>query len=108
MRRDLDPTGEETRVSAAPETDPTGASDINYYRQSALARLVTLEASRRARQARREAILLVPLVIGLLLLWKYREDLFGTDVPVRIGAAILVAAIGWRLARDIGRLLGPR
>ena len=104
----MDPTGEETRVSATPEPDPTGASDIHYYRQSALARLVTLEASRRAQKARREAILLVPLVIGLLLLWNYREDLFGTDVPVRIGAAILVAAVGWRLARDIGRLLGPR
>jgi small conductance mechanosensitive channel len=41
-------------------------------------------------------------------LWAFREDLFDTDVPVRIAAAILLAAIGWRFARDLGRAMGPR
>ena len=43
-----------------------------------------------------------------MLLWVYREDIFGTDTPVRIAAAVLIAAVGWRFARDIGRALGPR
>src|SRR4029079_4973600 len=79
----------------APE-DVTGQQDISYYRHSALGRLMTAEASRRARRARREALLLLPVVAGVILLWNYREDLFGTDVPVRIAAALLLAAVGWR------------
>jgi len=53
-------------------------------------------------------LLLLPVVAGLILLWKYREDLFGTDVPIRIATALLLAAVGWRFARDLGRAVGPR
>jgi small conductance mechanosensitive channel len=88
--------------------DATGLHDISYYRQSALAKRVTAEAARRARKARREAMLLLPVVAGLILLWNYREDLFGTDVPIRIATAVLLAAVGWRFARDLGRAVGPR
>jgi small-conductance mechanosensitive channel len=88
--------------------DPTGQHDISFYRQSAISRLVTVEAARRARKARREAVLLLPVVGGLILIWVYREDLFGTDVPVRIATALLLAAVGWRFARDLGRAIGPR
>jgi len=88
--------------------DATVAHDISYYRQSALGRRLTAEAARRARHARREAIAMVPLVAGVVLLWVYREDIFGTDTPIRIAAAILLAAVGWRFARDLGRALGPR
>ncbi len=98
----------EPQPDGAPEADPTSASDIRYYQHSAFARVLTAEATRRARRARREAIALIPIVIGVFLLWKYREDIFGTDTPVRIAAAILLAAVGWRFARDIGRSLGPR
>jgi small conductance mechanosensitive channel len=88
--------------------DATRASDISYYRQSALARRLTEQATERAKRAQREAIVLVPLVAAIVLLWVYREDLFGTDVPVRIIAAILLAGVGWRFARDLGRAMGPR
>jgi small conductance mechanosensitive channel len=91
-----------------PDDDPTRVSDISYYSQSALARVLSAQAAERARRAQREAIVLVPLVVGIVLLWVYREDLFGTDVPVRIAAALLLAAVGWRFARDLGRALGPR
>lgn len=97
-----------TRAGESPKEDRTGLSDIRYYRESALARLVSAQAAERARRARREAMVLAPLVVGVVLLWSYREDLFGTDVPVRIVTAILLAAIGWRFARDLGRALGPR
>ena len=88
--------------------DATGLHDISYYRQSALGRMVTAEAARRARKARREALLLTPVVAGVFLLWIYREELFGTDVPIRIAAAVLLATVGWRFARDLGRAVGPR
>jgi small-conductance mechanosensitive channel len=88
--------------------DPTRVSDISYYRESALARLLTTQAAERARRARREALILLPLVALVIVLYVLRDELFGTDVPVRIAAAILLAAIGWRIARDLGRALGPR
>jgi small-conductance mechanosensitive channel len=89
-------------------SDQTGARDIHYYQQSAFARVLTAEATRRARRAQREAIALIPVVAGVVLLWVFREDIFGTDTPVRIAAAILLAAVGWRFARDVGRSIGPR
>jgi small conductance mechanosensitive channel len=97
-----------TEPADAGAPDPTSASDIKYFQHSAFASLLTAEATRRARRARREAVALIPVVVGVVLLWKYREDIFGTDTPVRIAVAILLAAIGWRFARDIGRVLGPR
>lgn len=98
----------ETEATGAVDPDPTSASDIKYYQHSAFSRLLTAEATRRADRARREAIALIPVVAGVVLLWVYRENLFGTDTPVRVGAAIVLAAVGWRFARDIGRALGPR
>ena len=91
-----------------PDEDQTRVSDIRYYRESALARRLTVQASERARRARREAAVLLPLVAGIVLVWHYREDLFGTDVPVRVAAAIALAIVGWRFARDIGRAVAPR
>lgn len=88
--------------------DTTRLSDISYYRESALSRLLTKEAAERARRARREALILLPLVALVIVLYALRDELFGTDVPVRIAAAVLIAAIGWRIARDLGRALGPR
>jgi small conductance mechanosensitive channel len=88
--------------------DPTSERDIHYYQHSAFARVLTTEATRRAKRARREAIALTPVVAGVVALWIYREDIFGTDTPVRIAAAILLAAIGWRFARDVGASFGPR
>jgi small conductance mechanosensitive channel len=101
------PPDEQTHVVDAADGDATRESDISYYRQSAIAKRLTIETTRRARRARRDAIALVPVVVGIVLLWHYREDLFGTDTPVRIAAAIVLAAIGWRFARDVGRAMGP-
>jgi len=106
-----DGLGEEQRTAAlasAARADPARFTDVSYYRQSALGRLVTAEATQRAKEARREALLLLPLIAGVLALWHYREDLFDSDVPVRIVTAFLLAVIGWRLARDVGRAIGPR
>jgi small conductance mechanosensitive channel len=98
-----------TRVVSPDEReDATGASDIRYYRESALGRRLTAQAAAQAERARREAIVLLPMVALVLVLWHFREDLFNTDVPVRVAAALLLAAIGWRFARALGRAMGSR
>jgi small conductance mechanosensitive channel len=100
-------SGNEGSSSGGAE-DPTRVSDISYYRDSALSKLLASQAAERARRARREALVLLPLVAIVIVLWALREEVFGTDVPVRIAAAVLLAVIGWRFARDLGRVIGPR
>lgn len=74
------------------------------WREVGLAREVTAKAARRAR---REIVVLVPLLVGVLLAYHYREDLFGTDVPVRVATAVALVVLGWAIARDVGRALAP-
>src|ERR1700724_2481678 len=62
---------------------------------------------RAARRARWEALLLIPLFAGLVVVFEYRNELFGVDVPVRIITVIALVILGWTIARDIGRALGP-
>src|SRR4051794_24844650 len=101
-------TPTESQAGDGTTADETRASDIHYYQQSAVGRRLTQQAGQRARRAQREALALIPVVAAVVLLWVYREEIFGTDTPIRIAAAILLSVVGWRLARDIGRALGPR
>src|SRR4051794_37105427 len=64
-------------------------------------------ATQRARRARRQVLLLLPLIAAVILAFRYREQLFGLDVEVRIGAVIALVILGWAFARDLGRALGP-
>ena len=72
-----------------------------------LVRELGVQARRRAQRARREAFLLLPLLLGVLLAYHYRMDLFGLDMPVRILSVIALVILGWALARDVGRAVGP-
>ena len=76
------------------------------WRDSVLARGLTHRAVRRARI---EALVLLPLLAVLLLIYRNREVLLGRewDTAVRIVTAIVLLALGWHFARDIGRALGP-
>jgi len=60
-----------------------------------------------AHAARREAALTIPLAVGVVLAYRYREQLFGADVPVRVACALALVGLGWWIARDIGRAAGP-
>jgi small conductance mechanosensitive channel len=83
---------------------------------------------RVVKRARLEALVLLPLFIGVVLLYDNRVSLFGTRVaavrgadghpaytrlepaletPLRIVTVIALVALGWAVARDIGRGLGP-
>jgi small-conductance mechanosensitive channel len=64
-------------------------------------------ARARARRARREVLLMLPILVGVLVAYNYRRELFGLDLPVRIATVIALVILGWALARDIGRAMGP-
>jgi small conductance mechanosensitive channel len=79
---------------------------------------------RVVKRARIEALVLVPLFVGVVILYDNRLSLLGTttpgrhghppttsleglETPVTVAAVIALVALGWALARDIGRGLGP-
>lgn len=74
------------------------------WQQVGLARELSKRAAKRARI---ELLVLLPMLAGVLLLYTYRDQIFGLDEPVRIGTVIALVALGWAFARDVGRLAGP-
>src|SRR5450755_582918 len=71
---------------------------------------LAVDVSQRAvRRARRQAAILVPLLVGILLAYSYRKQLFGAaaDTPVRIATVIALVVLGWAIARDVGRAAAP-
>lgn len=77
------------------------------------------------KRARLEVLVLLPLFIGVVVLYDHRVSLFGTEVaarahhpahkvleqgleaPIRIATVLALVVLGWAIARDIGRGLGP-
>jgi small conductance mechanosensitive channel len=80
---------------------------VMYGRGAAAARQLKEQATESAHRAKRQLLLVVPLVIAVLLAYRYRVDLFGVDEPIRIVAAFTLAALGWWVARDVGRAIAP-
>ena len=66
-----------------------------------------MQTATKARRAKRELIIIVPLLAITLYAYLRREQLFGVDTPVRVGAAIVMVVLGWALARDLGRFTAP-
>jgi small conductance mechanosensitive channel len=84
---------------------------------------------RVVRRARLEALVLLPLFVGIVLLYDNRVSLFGTEVaakrergelipahkvleqaletPIRVVTVLALVILGWAIARDLGRGLGP-
>jgi len=71
------------------------------------ARSITLQTLQRARRARRELLLVVPLTAATIAAYAWREQLFGVDTPARLAAAVVLVVLGWALARDLGRWAEP-
>jgi len=80
--------------------DPTS----HPWRDVGLARQFSAQAVRRARI---QLFLVVPLIVGLMVVYAYRRALFGLDYPGRVVTAIALMILGWSLARDVGRWLRP-
>ena len=51
--------------------------------------------------------MLLLLIVGVFLANRYRSELFGLDVEVRIACVVALIVLGWIFARDLGRALGP-
>ncbi len=66
-----------------------------------------MQTAHRARRAKWELMLLVPLFGLTLAAYVERERIFGVDTPVRVVAAAVMVILGWALARDIGRFAAP-
>jgi small-conductance mechanosensitive channel len=62
-----------------------------------------------ARRARRQAAVLLPALAGILVVYSYRQEIFGPDFDfvVRIVTVIALVILGWAFARDVGRAVGP-
>lgn len=71
-----------------------------------LARQLSRAAVKRARI---EVLLLIPLIVGVAVLYSYRKELVGRDLAplVRWATVLAMLALGWTFARSIGRSLGP-
>jgi len=76
------------------------------WREAGLARQLSVRAVKRARI---QAIVMVPLLIGILVGYGYRDELFGKayETPVQIATTVVLIVLGWQIARDVGRALGP-
>lgn len=74
------------------------------WREAGLIRQINPRAVKRARV---QALVLLPLFAGVIVAFDYRQQLFGVDTPVRIITVVALFILGWWLARDIGRALGP-
>jgi small conductance mechanosensitive channel len=75
---------------------------------------------RVVKRARVEALLLVPLFVGVVILFEHRVGLLGPaepherhpslgtlEAPVQVITVLVLMALGWAIARDVGRALGP-
>ena len=78
-----------------------------HFNAPGKARSLTLQTAQHARRAKRELVVLVPLLAVTLYFYLRREEVFGVDTPVRVGAAIVMVVLGWALARDLGRFTAP-
>src|SRR4051794_41967850 len=74
------------------------------WREAGLARQLSARAVKRARI---QLFVLVPIGIATYVMYRHREALFGVDTPARVGAAVILPAIGWRGPRRLRRAGGP-
>ncbi len=100
------------------------------WREVGLLRQVSPRVVKRARL---ETLLLVPLFLAVVVVYDHRVSLIGTtqhvaaappphyhpayshkvlaaavETPITIATVIILMILGWAIARDIGRALGPR
>jgi small conductance mechanosensitive channel len=76
------------------------------WRDVGLARQLSRRAVKRARI---QSLVLLPLLVAVLVIYGYREKIFGSayDTPVRIFTFLALISLGWQFARDVGRAFGP-
>jgi small-conductance mechanosensitive channel len=102
-----------TDENSTPRFDPNLRLERMFETRSQMweqAGLPLQRASRRSiRRAQRQAAVVLPLLIGVLVVWSQRKDLFGTSANtyVEIGTVVALVVLGWTFARDLGRAAAP-
>ncbi len=74
------------------------------WREVGLARQLSAKAVKRARVE----LAVLATVLGItLFVYTQRQELFGLDLPIRVATVVVLVILGWAIARDVGRALGP-
>jgi small conductance mechanosensitive channel len=75
---------------------------------------LAVNVSQRAiRRAQRELAVLLPLLIAVLVAYNSRDSILGRHfvaeyiTPIRLFTVLVLLALGWAVARDIGRAAAP-
>ncbi len=93
-----------------PQRRSLAATRSHYWRELGLVGQISARAVRRARA---EMVVLGLLFAGVILLFDTRQTVFGRsvtdrfDAPIRGFTVLVLVILGWWLARDVGRGLGP-
>jgi small conductance mechanosensitive channel len=78
-------------------------------RASGRAARARAEAWRAARRARREVLFLGPLLVAVLVVYDQRHAIApGFERYVRYATVVALLVLGWGIARDLGRAVGPQ
>ena len=70
-------------------------------------------SEKTVKRAQREALVLIPLIIAVLIAYNHRHDILSKhalkslQVPIQILTVLVLVALGWALARAVGRAAGP-
>lgn len=85
------------RASATPLLSPDRAARLREETRTA------------ARHGRRQLLVLGPLLVGVLYVYRNQAELLpGLRTPVQVGTVIALVVLGWSVARDLGRAVGPQ
>lgn len=97
-------TPEQTRRTTSDQMRRLFPTRSHSWREVGLARQLSAGAVRRARI---ELLVFVALLAGVLVVFNERERLFGLDMPIRVITVVALLILGWGMARDVGRVVGP-
>ncbi|MBV9047046.1 MAG: mechanosensitive ion channel family protein, partial [Solirubrobacterales bacterium] len=71
-----------------------------------------LEGDRRVvRRAQRQALVVLPLLVGVLFVWFDRHDIVGrstaSSTGFQVGVVVALVVLGWAFSRDLGQAAAP-
>jgi small conductance mechanosensitive channel len=63
----------------------------------------------RGKRARRQVVVMLPLLVAIMVVNHYRDSFFGSawDTPVRVISSLALVALGWWVARDAASAVSP-
>jgi len=81
----------------------------HQWEQAGLGGTLSAEDRVAAKRAARQALVLLPLLAGVLVVYAERAKIFPADLDtvVRMATVVLLVILGWALARDVGRVAAP-